>query len=101
MTLKNIYLILFIGLILYVVLRVVGFTNSWKFRENNENMMMTNIRHNPKHDCGSHSSREHEDSWKDHDHVAKNELGSYYPQERLRFNFPAITKPWEAVKRCK
>lgn len=95
---KNICIVVFIGLIFYVLLR---FTYRIKFRENNENMMFTNIRHNPKHNCRSHSTREHEESWKDHDHVAKNEMGIYYPQERLRFNFPVIAKPWSAVKRCK
>ena len=58
--------------------------------------MMTNIQHNPKHNCKNHSSREHPDSNMHHTHHRVKD-----GEDFLRFNSAADGRPIAAIKRCK
>lgn len=58
--------------------------------------MMTNIQHNPKHDCKEHSSREHPESYFRHTHHRVKD-----GEDFLRFNSVADGRPIKAIKRCK
>ena len=74
--------------------------NYYLKRELFDGVMVTNIQHNQKHNCDTHTSREHHNSHIPHDHVKKNSKGMYYENDEIRFNSGAEGKPWAAVRKC-